>query len=1031
MPDNNNNNYNRSIESKQNDKSPNMTGNFGGNVNIIYGSTTITGGQTDADNSTTGIQIQQQQYPKKPGKYRDEKNYFFGRKEYIKEIRKYFQGFIDKKNNNINFPLTIVGEGGIGKSAFAYKAIHECEDMFDVVIPIYLDSPTLMPSFCSILFDMARRLGIQISVSEFEKKDIEEQREIVVNALLKYNRVLIYVDHYETVKRAMVADNILASHNSSPATITTLSVSSSLLEDAPKKIIDFLANLPSNTYILLTSRRRSNNLPRERIIPLDGLTPEEGRDLFMDIARSKFPDGQVPRQIIPMIEALSIKTGGHPLSLEILASMYKGGLAPEIRTMLEHLESGVEDEGEEGEYRASLKKCFGFSLERLPQSHKTLLPKLIIFNSPFTAAAAAYVYDIKEGETTTILNDLYNYSLLRRMDFAKYGDIEGEYNLYYFHPSVRNYLENLADTKEQLEERYSEKLTKFFATFLQRLYNLWGIDKKHIIAIKLFNVIHEGSGNDFDRAIRLAGGHQEQQQHPADIAAEICLRMGLLLYKQGLLSKSLNYHEKALEIRKKLGDELGSAKDHNNIGLIFVKRREYDKALDRFNKSLKIRLRQKEQDKKQIAASFSNMGLVYSKKGELSTALSYYKDALELDKSIDNKAGIAADYNNIGNTYLAQGNYDKALDNYNKALDIHAELQNEAEKAGAYNNIGDVKREQGKLSEALDNYNKALDIHAELQNEAEIARAYRNMGLVYCKIANNISKASEIANNLSEALRHHNMSLNKHEDLEDKVEIAEDYRNIGTVFEHLGIIFDKMDSRLEALDNYNKALDIHAELQNEIEIAKDYRNIGVLIRSVPNLYEALRHTFEIEEFLKTHFSMELDFDTLSKLSIAKGPFRVEEIWSKICNETEPGDEVCSLKSQISLRMIETIGELVNRGNVQYRYIMDRNANVPKERCHLLKGFHWGDHIKKGTIQRKMADRCPVVMVFNKRTACICLPDLSGNADLNVGFYGDDPVFVKWCEDYFDRKWEESGEFNDKRFLCNNDDDNCNVDLSVT
>ena len=50
---------------------------------------------------------------------------------------------------------------------------------------------------------MAKKLGIQLPVSEFEKKDIEEQREIVVKALGKCNRVLIYADNYETVKYAI------------------------------------------------------------------------------------------------------------------------------------------------------------------------------------------------------------------------------------------------------------------------------------------------------------------------------------------------------------------------------------------------------------------------------------------------------------------------------------------------------------------------------------------------------------------------------------------------------------------------------------------------------------------------------------------------------------------------------------------------------------------------------------------------------------------------------------------------------------
>jgi hypothetical protein len=163
-------------------------------------------------------------YPKKQKSYRDEKSYFYGRKEYIEKIRKCFEESI---NNNNNSPISIAGEGGIGKSALAYKAIHNCEDIFDVIIPIYFGSSTLLPSFGSLLFDMAKRLGIQIPVSEFEKKGIEEQREMVVNGLAKYKRVLVYADNYETVKDAMSDSNSSSSSRpTSSSSQTTPSTSS-------------------------------------------------------------------------------------------------------------------------------------------------------------------------------------------------------------------------------------------------------------------------------------------------------------------------------------------------------------------------------------------------------------------------------------------------------------------------------------------------------------------------------------------------------------------------------------------------------------------------------------------------------------------------------------------------------------------------------------------------------------------------------------------------------------------------------------
>lgn len=65
----------------------------------------------------------------KPSAFRGEKRIFIGRQNYIDQIKENFA-----KSND---PISIIGLGGMGKSTLAFKAIHQCEDMFDVIIPIY------------------------------------------------------------------------------------------------------------------------------------------------------------------------------------------------------------------------------------------------------------------------------------------------------------------------------------------------------------------------------------------------------------------------------------------------------------------------------------------------------------------------------------------------------------------------------------------------------------------------------------------------------------------------------------------------------------------------------------------------------------------------------------------------------------------------------------------------------------------------------------------------------------------------------
>jgi tetratricopeptide (TPR) repeat protein len=51
-------------------------------------------------------------------------------------------------------------------------------------------------------------------------------------------------------------------------------------------------------------------------------------------------------------------------------------------------------------------------------------------------------------------------------------------------------------------------------------------------------------------------------------SAYVYTLLDLILYNQGLLIKSSEYHNKALKIHKELQDKVGMARDYGNIGLV-------------------------------------------------------------------------------------------------------------------------------------------------------------------------------------------------------------------------------------------------------------------------------------------------------------------------------------------------------------------------------------------------------------------------------------------------------------------------------
>jgi tetratricopeptide (TPR) repeat protein len=741
----------------------------------------------------------------KPKRFRGEKVLFIGRQNTVEELRE------DLSKPGIR--LSIVGMPGIGKSAVAFKAIHECESVFDIVIPIYVGTEKI--TYSDLLLKVAK--GLSIPVDEFEKLTPEVKTDVLYDALEKQNQPLIFMDNYGSV----------ASNTGVYSSKDTMLINS------------FFDNLPTSTSVVLTSRERTIN--ESKVVYLEGFTTQEGKDLFLILAEDHIKD--VSQEIIEQIENLVDLVGGNPLCIEIMAKSLQGLGLGDIRKLFKDL-SIVLDKYKKESPMKFLEGTFYYLINKLEYKNRELLYYLTLCKSPFPDSVASEIFAFDKKDVVS----LFEKGLLERIESDEYGEIEDfNYWLYNFHPAMRDYLENfIQGISLDIAKRYGEEFSYYYYRLVYATYRALG-KENHVPMVARFSIMYQGENNDFDRSITMTTNRQ--------LSADISSLLGLTLDVLGSFNISLDYHRKALAIHEELRDKVAMAGDYTNIGRVLYVMGRFDEALEYLKKSLDIG--RELGDQVGMAGDYTNIGRVLHVMGRFDEALDYFKMSANIFENMGDKNSVTSGYNNLGIAFADAGRFDEALEYHRKALAIHEELGDKVGMGVDCRNLGRVSYLMGRFDEALEYLKKSLDIGQELGDQVGMAEDYSGISYVLVKV-----------NRFDEALEYLNKSFSLHEELGNKVGMAEDYRNIGNVLQDK----EKFD---EALEYHRKAVAIHEELRDKVGMAGDYRNIGSVLQDKKKFDEALeyhRKALAIHEELRDKVGMAGDYNSIGRALHVMGRF---------------------------------------------------------------------------------------------------------------------------------------------------------------
>jgi tetratricopeptide (TPR) repeat protein/DNA-binding CsgD family transcriptional regulator len=263
--------------------------------------------------------------------------------------------------------------------------------------------------------------------------------------------------------------------------------------------------------------------------------------------------------------------------------------------------------------------------------------------------------------------------------------------------------------------------------------------------------------------------------------------LGSISRNKGDYEKAINYYNKSLKIAQKINDKSAEANVLNNIGIVRDNQGETIIALKYYKKSLKIRTELGEETGNMVS-TLDNIGTVYAGLGNYNQSILHLSKALKIAEKIDDKSDIAHIMLGIGSNYANFEEYNKAIDYYEKSMKIAKKIGSKSLVSTNFLRMGNVYSSQDKNEKALEYYNSALAISEEIGYVSNIAACINNIGTIY-----------KSRGEFDKALAYFNRSYNLEEKTGNTIGMSGSLNGIAMVYSEKG-------NNAKALEYFKKAL---------------------------------------------------------------------------------------------------------------------------------------------------------------------------------------------------------------------------------
>lgn len=273
-------------------------------------------------------------------------------------------------------------------------------------------------------------------------------------------------------------------------------------------------------------------------------------------------------------------------------------------------------------------------------------------------------------------------------------------------------------------------------SLVARSSNAGALEVESYALNKLGEIYRNVSSYDDALEVHLKAEKLAQEADNLELEVVSLNMIGVVYRRMDYIKPALDYHKKALDIANSVKDpsddlKFSIAVSQNSMGNVYLTLKQYDLAIEQFEKSLVVE--NQSGNRLGLAINYHNLGYADEAKGLLDLALKNYKRSLNYNEQIDSEVGRVICYNSIGQIYIKQKKYDDAKVIIEQALKKALQLNDQFYIAYAYINLGWAQSELNMDEEAEASLMIGLEVSETYGFKTSTVDAHKHLSNLYKK----------------------------------------------------------------------------------------------------------------------------------------------------------------------------------------------------------------------------------------------------------------------------------------------------------